>query len=70
MTPADIKAAQSTLNELVMGKPGVEGTAIGLAKGSPCLKVYVSSDTAKSLVPAKVAGFSVVVEKSGTFGRL
>lgn len=70
MSSADIKAAQSTLNDMVMGKSGVEGTAIGLAGGKPCLKVYVSTDKAKSVVPGKVAGFPVVVEKSGTFGRL
>lgn len=70
MSPTDIKAAQSTLNDLVLGKSGVEGTAIGLARGEPCLKVYVSSEKAKVHVPGKVAGFSVVVEKTGTFGRL
>ena len=67
---ADLRAAQSALNDLVLGKAGVEGTAIGQSKGKPCLKVYVSSDKAKSTVPAKVGGYPVVVETSGTFGRL
>lgn len=70
MSPTDIKAAQSKLNDLVLGKSGIEGTAIGLSKGKPCLKVYVSKDGARSSVPSKVAGVPVVVEKSGTFGRL
>lgn len=70
MTAADIRAAQSTLNDLVLGKPGVEGTAIGQAGGKPCLKVYVSDGKAKSAIPSKVAGFPVVVETTGRFGKL
>ncbi len=70
MSSKDIKAAQSKLNDLVLGRSGVEGTAIGLSRGDACLKVYVSSDAASRGIPAKVAGFPVVVEKTGRFGRL
>ena len=38
--------------------------------GKPCLKVYVNGDVARGVVPSRVAGFPVVVEKSGTFRKL
>lgn len=67
----DIKAAQRQLNQKVMGKPGVSGTAIGeRAPGEACLKVYVSDDKARKAVPRSVGGFPVMVEKSGKFRRL
>ena len=53
-----------------MGKPGVSGTAIGRKGGKDCLMVYVNGDVAPGLVPKKVGGFPVVVEKTGTFRKL
>lgn len=70
MTAPDVRAAQATLNDRVLGKPGVEGTAIGQHDGSPCLKVYISDAKAKSVIPSKVAGFPVVTETTGSFGKL
>lgn len=69
MTAASIQEAQITLNDRVLGKPGIEGTAIGQADGKACLKVYVSDPKAETVIPKKVAGFPVVVEASGTFRR-
>lgn len=66
----DIKAAQATLASKVMGRPGVEGVAIGEKGGKPCLVVYVSSPAGKKIVPRAVAGFPVVVERGGRFRRL
>ena len=66
----DIQAAQRTLTGRVMGKPGITGTAIGLKGGKACLKVYVNGDVSPGVVPKKVGGFPVVVEKAGTFRRL
>lgn len=67
---ADIVAAQRELTSKVMGRPGIEGTAIGERGGKPCLKVYVSSTVAAALVPRRVKGYPVVVERSGGFRRL
>ena len=66
----DIKAAQAKLNDRVLGKAGVTGTAIGLHDGSPCLKVYVRDRSSAGAVPKKVNGFRVVVEATGSFRRL
>lgn len=69
MKGPDVRAAQSGLNDRILGKPGIEGTAIGQTDGKPCLKVYVSDRDAGSRVPSSFQGFPVVVETSGTFRR-
>lgn len=66
----DLKAAHRELTGKVMGRKGVAGTAIGKDGGRPCLKVYVSDSAAERRLPKKVAGFRVVVEKTGEFERL
>jgi hypothetical protein len=66
----DIKAAQATLASKVMGRPGVEGVAIGEKGGKPCLVVYVSSPAGQKLVPRAVGGFRVVLERGSRFRKL
>lgn len=66
----DILAAQRKLTGRVMGQPGVTGTAIGQSGGEACLMVYVDGDVAAGVVPKKVGGFPVVVERTGTFRKL
>ena len=66
----DVKAAHRELTSKVMGKPGIEGTAIGERGGKPCLVVYVSDGAAGKKVPSRVRGVPVRVEKSGGFRRL
>ena len=65
-----VKAAHRELTGKVMGRPGISGTAIGERGGKPCLKVYVSDKTAGRKVPKSVGGFTVVVERTGSFERL
>lgn len=67
-----IKNAHKRLSRRLMGRPGVVGTAIGLAAGKPCIKVYVArdGDAAKANVPRSYDGYRVVVEKSGAIRRL
>jgi hypothetical protein len=66
----DIQAAQAELNQKVLGRDGISGTAIGLDGGKPCLKVYARDEKAARSVPKRVAGFRVVVETTGAFRRL
>lgn len=66
----DVRKAQESLNDKVLGKPGISGTAIGMKGGRPCLKVYVADDSAGRAVPKRVGGFPVVVETTGSFRRL
>ena len=69
MSATDIRTAQATLNQQILGKPGIEGTAIGQTDGKACLKVYVSEESAAQRVPESFQGFPVIVETSGTFRR-
>lgn len=64
---AELDAARRRLTERVMGRPGVEGTAVGEREGKPCLLVYVSREGVGAEVPREVGGFPVVVERTGTF---
>ncbi|MDA0313310.1 MAG: hypothetical protein O2992_14510 [Gemmatimonadetes bacterium] len=66
----DVKAAHRELTGKVMGRPGISGTAIGEKAGKPCLLVYVSDSKGASIVPKKVGGVPVVIEKTGGFNRL
>jgi len=65
----DMKSALDKLTKKVIDMPGVSGTAIGLAGGEPCLKVFVSGKDGSSGIPSSVDGHRVVVEKTGTFKR-
>ncbi|HAD75391.1 MAG TPA: hypothetical protein DCS76_00360 [Gemmatimonadetes bacterium] len=65
----DMKGALGKLTKAVIDRPGVTGTAIGLSKGKPCLKVYVKDRRAASKIPARVDGYHVEVEVTGTFQR-
>ena len=66
----DLGQAHRELAAKVMGRKGVSGTAIGREGGRPCLKVYVNDPSAERAVPKKVAGYAVVVERTGAFKRL
>lgn len=66
---ADVKAALSALNDRVLGRKGVQGTAVGERGGAPCLVVYVSDEAACADVPGQVKGVPVRTEVSGGFRR-
>jgi len=55
-----------------MAIPGVEGTAIGLFEGKPCIKVFssVGAATLRSKIPSNVEGYPVIIEETGTFRAL
>ena len=62
-----MKGALGKLTKAVIDRPGVTGTAIGLSKGKPCLKVYVMDRRAAGKIPSRVDGHRVEVEETGTF---
>jgi hypothetical protein len=55
-----------------MAIPGVEGTAIGLYNGKPCIKIFSSVKPQKlhGKIPSSVEGYSVIIEETGTFRAL
>ncbi len=62
-----MKGALGKLTKAVIDRPGVTGTAIGLSKGKPCLKVYVKDRRAAGKIPSRVDGHRVEVEETGIF---
>ena len=69
------KTIEQLLNEKTdewMAIPGVEGTAIGIFEGSPCIKVFTSINPQKlrSKIPSTVENYPVIIEETGTFHTL
>lgn len=52
----------------LMALPGVVGTAIGLCDGERCIKVLLADSTpeTKRRIPARLEGYRVVTEVTGT----
>jgi len=52
--------------------PGIEGTAIGLFRGKPCIKIFTSSKSEKirAQIPSTVEGYPVIIEETGQFRAL
>jgi hypothetical protein len=55
-----------------MAIPGVEGTAIGLFEGKPCIKILssVKPQKLRGKIPSSVEGYPVIIEETGTFKAL
>ena len=51
---------------------GVEGTAIGLFEGKPCIKIFTSSkpQQLRDKIPLTVEGYPVIIEETGAFRAL
>ena len=71
--------SRKTIEQVLKGKtdewmaiPGVEGTAIGLFEGKPCIKVLASGKPRelRARIPSTVEGYPVVIEETGTFRAL
>ncbi len=61
----DVLAAHT---DSLLALPGVVGTAVGVCDGERCIKVLVADSSAatRSRIPARLEGYRVVVEVSGT----
>ncbi len=51
---------------------GVEGTAIGLCEGKPCIRIFTSAkpQQLKDKMPSKVEGYPVIIEETASFRAL
>lgn len=58
-----LRQAEAWLDEL----EGVEGVALGKAGTEDCITVFASSEEAAAKIPARLLGFRVVVEHTGSF---
>ncbi len=50
----------------------IEGTAIGLSRGKPCIKIFTSSNmqNMQDKIPSTVEGYPVIIEETGEFRAL
>jgi len=72
MAGKTIEQVQAEHTSQWMAITGVEGTAIGLYEGKPCIKIY-SSKKAEELqgkIPSTVEDYPVIIEESGIFRAL
>lgn len=72
MDEKTIEQVQEKHTSQWMAIDGVEGTAIGLYKDKPCIKIF-SSKKAQDLwgvIPSTVGGYPVIIEETGTFRAL
>ena len=55
-----------------MAIPGVEGTAMGLFQGEPCIMILssVAPQQLRSKIPETLNGYQVVIQQTGTFRAL
>lgn len=61
----EVLAAHS---DSLMALPGVVGTAVGLCDGARCIKVFLadSNPDTQRRIPARLEGYRVVTEVTGT----
>ena len=55
-----------------MAIPGVVGTAIGMSKGKPCIRIFTSSNPSglKDKIPSTVQGYPIFIEHTGEIRAL
>ena len=72
MSMKTIEQVQEEHTREWMAIPGVEGTAIGLFEGKPCIKIFSSkkADDLRGQIPSTVEDYPVIIEETGTFRAL
>lgn len=72
MTERTIEQVQEEHTDEWMAIPGVEGTAIGLSDGKPCIRIFTSSkpQQIRDKIPSTVEGYPVIIEETGAFRAL
>jgi hypothetical protein len=69
MAGKTIELIQVEYTDKWMTIDGVEGIAIGLYKGEPCIKIYSSKKTEdlREKIPSIIEGYQVIIEEAGVF---
>jgi len=72
MPERTIEQVQEEHTDEWMAISGVEGTAIGLFEGKPCIKVFSSrrAEELRAQIPSVVEGYAVIIEDTGAFRAL
>ena len=69
MPEQTIEQVQEKHTDQWMAIPGVQGTAIGLSEGKPCIVILssVKSETLQDKIPSQVEGYPVIIRETGVF---
>ena len=69
MSEKTIEQVQKEYTDEWMTISGVEGTAIGLSEGKPCITIFssVKADELRAKIPSTVEGYPVIIRETGTF---
>ena len=72
MPEQTIEQVQEKHTDQWMAIPGVQGTAIGIAEGKPCILILssVKPETLRDKIPSRVEGYSVIIRETGAFRAL
>ncbi len=72
MPERTIEQVQEEHTDEWMAISGVEGTAIGLSEGKPCIKIFTSSkpQEIRDKIPSMVESHPVIIEETGAFRAL
>ncbi len=72
MPERTIEQVQEEHTDEWMAISGVEGTAIGLFEGKPCIKIFSSRkpQEIRAKIPSTVEGYPVIIEETGAFRAL
>jgi hypothetical protein len=69
MSADAVREALNTHRDELMSLPGVVGTGLGLCDNQPCIKVFVTKQSAdlEERVKAILEGYPVVIQETGRF---
>ena len=72
MSERTIEQVQEENTNEWMAIPGVEGTAIGLFEGKPCIKIFSSrkAEELRGNIPSMIEGYAIIIEETGVFRAL
>ena len=72
MPEQTIEQVQEKHTDRWMAIPGVQGTAIGMSEGKPCILILssVKPETLQDKIPSTVGGYPVIVRETGAFHAL
>ena len=72
MPERTIEQVQEEHTNAWMTISGIEGTAIGLFEGTPCIKIFTSvkPEQLRDKIPLTVEGYPVIIEQTGSFRAL
>ena len=72
MPEQTIEQVQEAHTDAWMAIPGVQGTAIGMSEGRPCILILsaVRATQLRDKIPPVVQGYPVIIKEAGTFRAL